>query len=203
MKILYLHWVRLGATGAVVLGVWLGFTWRSHGELTNLLWLSLISLFVHQCEEYLWPGGFPGMINRTLFASSAPDRYPLNPRTSFIVNVYVGWGSYALAALLGARAPWLAIGTVLVSAANFLAHTFVFNIKGETWWNPGQTTAIALFLPITFFVLRALSTNPSVRLIDWGAGAVLGGVLNYFGILKLITLLADAGTPYRFLPPNA
>lgn len=207
MRIFYLHWARLGAVAAVALGAWLALTWRGRGALDDLLWLSLISLFVHQCEEYLWPGGFPRMLNTVLFASATPDRYPLNARTAFMVNVCVGWGSYALAAVLGARAPWLAIATILVSAANFVAHAFVFNIKGRTWWNPGQTTAIVLFVPMTLLVLRALAshpstTRPSTTLMDWLGGIALGAALNYFGILKPITLFADRETPFRFEPPN-
>jgi hypothetical protein len=53
-------------------------------------WLSLISLFLHQAEEYRYPGYFPGMVNLVMFASPQPDRYPLNTNTALIVNVVIG-----------------------------------------------------------------------------------------------------------------
>ena len=118
------HWFDLGILWAVIVS---GFLLTVKLQpLSLLLWISLISLFLHQFEEYRYPGYFPGMVNTVMFGSKKPDRYPLNTNTAFVVNVVVGWLSYFLAALHGAKAMWLAIATILVSAGNFVAHAFIF-----------------------------------------------------------------------------
>lgn len=126
MNFLRLHWFDLGIVFAFVIG---GILLLSDlTPLAWLLWVSLISLFFHQFEEYRYPGYFPGMMNTVIFSSKQPDRYPLNPNTAFIINVFVGWLSYFLAAVFGEKFLWLGIATILVSVGNFIAHTFLFNI---------------------------------------------------------------------------
>lgn len=166
--------------------------------LAFLLWANLISLFLHQSEEYRYPGYFPGMVNSVMFASQQPDRYPLNTNTALIVNVVIGWLTYFLAGVFAEKAIWLGIATTLISAGNFIAHTLLFNMKAKTRYNPGMLTANLLFLPIavSFFVLvinSGLATS-----LDWAIGIPLGIALNYLGILKLIDLLKDKKTSYIF-----
>jgi len=89
MNFMRLHWFDVGLglaflTGGIVL-------LNKLNPLSLLLWGSLVSLFLHQFEEYRYPGYFPGMMNTVLFSSKHPDRYPLNTNTALIVNVYVGW----------------------------------------------------------------------------------------------------------------
>src|SRR5262245_3552537 len=133
MRFLRQHWFDIGAALALAVGIYLLFTPMSPLSLT--LWLNLIALFLHQFEEYRYPGYFPGMMNVVLFASRQPDRYPLNANTALIVNVFVGWLVYVLAAVFGANIVWLGIAVMLVSAGNVVAHTFLFNIKGKSLYN--------------------------------------------------------------------
>jgi hypothetical protein len=204
MNFMRLHWFDVGivlalATAGILLRVKLS-------PLSLLLWISLISLFLHQFEEYRYPGYFPGMMNSVMFSSKQPDRYPLNTNTALIVNIGVGWLAYVLAAILVERAVWLAIAVILVSVGNFIAHTFVFNIKGRTLYNPGMATAIVLFVPISAYFGFLVITNNVATPVDWIVGIVLGIALNLVGILKLIDWLKDENTPYifpeRFLLPS-
>jgi len=199
-----LHWFDIGLgfafiTGGVLLLLKLN-------PLSLLLWISLISLFFHQFEEYRYPGYFPGMMNTVVFSSQQPDRYPLNTNIAFIINVFVGWLSYFLAAVYGEIVLWLGIATIVVSIGNFIAHTFLFNIKGRTLYNSGMFTAIVLFLPVAayfgYFLIQGNLATP----IDWIVGIILGIALNFLGILKLIDWLKDENTRYifpeRFLLPS-
>ncbi len=162
-------------------------------------------MFLHQFEEYRYPGYFPGMMNTVMFSSEQPDRYPLNTNISFIVNVFIGWLSYLLAAVFGEKALWLGIATILVSVGNFIAHTFLFNIKGKTFYNPGMFTAIVLFAPIAVYFGYLLIQGHEAAFLDWLIGIILGIVLNVVGILKMIDWLKDENTEYifpeRFLMP--
>ena len=199
-----LHWFDVGFALAFITS---GIVFLSNlNPLSLLLWLSLISLFLHQFEEYRYPGYFPGMMNTVMFSSKQPDRYPLNTNTAFIINVFIGWLSYLLAALFGERALWLGIATILVSVGNFIAHTFLFNIKGKTFYNPGMFTAIVLFTPIaTYFGFLLVQSNLATP-ADWIVGIILGIIFNVIGILKLIDWLKDENTEYifpkRFLMPT-
>ena len=204
MNFMRLHWFDLGLAFALVTGGILLL--NKSNPLSLLLWVSLVSLFLHQFEEYRYPGYFPGMMNTVMFSSKQPDRYPLNTNTAFIINVFVGWLSYFLAAIFSERVLWLGIATILVSVGNFVAHTFLFNIKGKTFYNPGMLTAIVFFLPIAVYFGYLLIQGDLATPIDWIVGIILGIVLNFIGILKLIDWLKDENTEYifpkRFLLPS-
>ncbi len=204
MNFMRLHWFDLGLGLAFLTG---GFVLlNTFTPVSFVLWLSLISLFLHQFEEYRYPGYFPGMMNSVMFLSQQPDRYPLNSNTAFIVNVFIGWLTYLLAAMFGEKTLWLAIASILVSVGNFVAHTFLFNLKGKTFYNPGMFTAILLFAPISIYFGHLLIQGNLATLADWIVGVILGVALNVIGILKLIDWLKDENTQYifpkRFLLPT-
>jgi hypothetical protein len=196
MNILRMHWFDVGLALAMVIGV--GVLLSRPTGLTLILWLSLIALFVHQFEEYRYPGYFPGMVNAAVYQSHKPERYPLNAHTSLVVNVGVGWLFFVLAAALGERALWLGIATVLVSVGNVVAHTFQFNLTGKTLYNPGMATAVALFVPLAVYFFAQVIRTGAASGADWIVGIALGIVLNYVGILKLIEWLKDENSPYAF-----
>jgi hypothetical protein len=204
MNFLRMHWFDLGLFLAVGVG---GFILVTHPTgLTLLLWLNLIALFFHQFEEYRYPGYFPGMMNVVMFSSQQPDRFPLNPQIALIVNVLVGWLFYFLAAILNQKAIWLGIATMLVSTGNFIAHTFLFNLRGRTRYNPGMLVSILFFLPLFVLFFVRVMQQDAASTLDWVLGIVLGVVLNYVGILKMIEWMKDESTrfifPPRFLLPK-
>nr|WP_293836650.1 HXXEE domain-containing protein [uncultured Arsenicibacter sp.] len=201
MKFLSKHWYDLAGILAVVVLIYL-FQAKGLTTYDYVLWLSLVSLFVHQLEEYRIVGTFPGMVNRAMYNSDLPDRYPLNAKTSVYVNVFVGWLFYFLAALLGAKAVWLGIATILISLGNTVAHTTVFNIKGKTMYNAGLATSWLLFVPCIYFFFKTIHTDHLVTLTDYLIGIPLGIVLNVVGILKLIDWFADKQTTYIFEQRN-
>jgi hypothetical protein len=198
MSFLRRHWFDLGLIFIIPIVIYLFLTWNQNNIIQNLLWISLISLFIHQFEEYRFPGNFPKMMNTVMFKSDTPGKYPLNPNTSLIINVFTGWLTYLLATIFWKQAIWLSIASILVSAGNFIAHTMLFNIKGKTKYNPGMITSILLFLPISVIFFIILIKTNSATLIDWSIGLVLGIILNVFGILKMIDWLKDKNTKYSF-----
>lgn len=204
MNYLRYRWFDLAVILALALSLALYITKPS--GMTLLLWLSLVSLFLHQIEEWRYPGYFPGMLNSAMFNSDMPDRYPLNANSGMIVNVFFGWGSYVLAALFWRQAIWLAIATMMVSIGNIVAHTLIFNIKGKTFYNPGLITSWLFFAPIAYLFFDKAITEHLVAPLDWSMGLALGVTLNYFCVYKMILWLADRNTTYvfpkRFLTPD-
>jgi hypothetical protein len=204
MTFLRHHWFDIGAVLGIIISVCLIACSADISPLHTLMWISLVTLFAHQFEEYRFPGTFPGMLNRVLFNSQSPDRYPLNMQSALVVNVVVGWGSYLLAALFIDQALWLGIGTVLVSLGNTVAHVTLFNIKGKTIYNPGMATSLALFVPVIYVFFDMILASGQASLLDWALGIGLGILLNVIGIIKVIVWMKDENTPYifpeRFLP---
>jgi hypothetical protein len=201
MDLLRNRWPDLGGLLAAVVAIGL---FLAHGlsPYRQLLWVSLITLFLHQLEEYRFPGTFPGMINRAVFHSDAPDRYPLNTNTALIVNAGLGWLLYLLAAIVGQRAVWLGMATILISLGNLLAHTLFFNLRQRSFYNAGMATSWLLFAPCIVLFFRLVHREHLASPTDYGIGIALGIVLNVFGILKMITGLADRNTPYVFAQRN-
>jgi hypothetical protein len=198
VRLLQKHWFDLGGVLGVITLISV-FSLRS--EFSNyqlLMWLSLVSLFIHQMEEYRIPGTFPGMINRVMFHSDWPDRYPLNSNTSLIINVWIGWAIYFLAATTGERFIWLGMSFILVSLGNLIAHTFIFNIKGKTFYNAGLVTSWLFFAPCVFFFFKIIHVENLATISDYFIGVLLGILINFIGVFKLITWLADRNTVFVF-----
>lgn len=198
MNFLRKHWYDLGAFFFVVVLVYI---FIDHYDLTNcqmIMWVSLMTLFIHQLEEYRIPGTFPGMLNSAMYKSITPDRYPLNTNTSFCVNVLVGWTCYLLAALLAEKAIWLGIATIVISLGNTIAHTTLFNIKGSTFYNAGLVTSWLLFLPCSYLFFSIIHQQHLATATDYLIGIPLGIVINIIGILKMIDWMADKNTVYIF-----
>ncbi|MEO8821895.1 MAG: HXXEE domain-containing protein [Ginsengibacter sp.] len=202
MNILRNHWYDLGAILALVV---LFFLFKNYHALTDyelLMWLSLVSLFFHQLEEHRIVGTFPGMMNHVMFHSELPDRYPLNTNTALIVNVLVGWLFYFSAAFFGEKTIWLGIATILVSIGNFIAHTFLFNLKGKTFYNAGMITSWIFFVPCVYFFFKIVYANNLITTADYLIGIPIGIALNVIGVLKMIDWLKDKNTKYIFPQRN-
>lgn len=198
MNLLRKHWYDLGAFLAIAISVYVFINHQAFTNYQRLMWLSLVSLFLHQVEEYRVAGTFPGMVNSIMFNSKMPDRYPLNTNTAFYVNVVIGWTFYFLAAILAEKAIWLGIATILVSFGNTIAHTIIFNFKGKTLYNAGLATSLFLFVPCFYFFISIVYTEHLGTNTDYCIGILLGIILNFVGIFKLINWMADKDTKYIF-----
>jgi len=201
MNLLRKNWYDLGAFFSAIVCV---YVFINHHRLTTyqlLMWLSLVSLFLHQLEEYRIVGTFPGMINCVMFKSKSPDRYPLNTNNSCFINVVLGWTTYFLAAIFAERVVWLGIATMLVSLGNTIAHTIIFNIKGKTFYNAGLATSWLLFVPCLYYFVTILHNNNLATYTDYAIGFTLGLILNIL-VLKLITWTANEHTAYVFYNRN-
>lgn len=201
MRFLSKYWYDIAGGLACIVLLYL-FLSKGLTRYDYVVWLSFVSLCLHQLEEYKIAGTFPGMVNKVMYRSDLPDRYPLNARTAVYVNVFIGWFSYCLAAILGEKAVWLGIATILVSLGNTVAHTTVFNIKGRTFYNAGLATSWLLFAPCIYFFFTTIHKGHLVTFADYLIGVPLGIALNVLGILKMIDWCADRETDYIFAQRN-
>jgi len=193
MRFMERHWFDVGGIAGIALAVVLVVIGSSLSTLSLILWVSLLTLFAHQVEEWRWPGWFPGMLNVVLFRSDDPWRFPLNVRSGLAVNVGVGCLGYLLAALLAERALWLALATILVSVGNCVLHLIVIPIRGRMPYNPGMATSLLLFLPVTVWFL--IVAVPMMSAVDIVVGLIVGLILNVGGVVGLIRLMEDPQAP--------
>ena len=59
MNTLRKHWFDIGGVLGIAILIVLMFVHELLSHYTLLMWLSLVTLFFHQVEEYRWPGTFP------------------------------------------------------------------------------------------------------------------------------------------------
>lgn len=198
MDFLRAHWYDLGGIFGVLVLSLLAFFHRAMAPYEILQWLSLVALFCHQLEEYRVVGTFPGMVNKVMFKSRIPDRYPLNTNTALVINVWLGWTLYLVAAIFGQKLIWLGMAATLVSLGNIAAHTILFNIKGRPLYNAGLVTCWLCFAPCVFYFFQIIHSENLVAPVDYFIGISLGLAINIFGVFKPISWLADRNTTYVF-----
>ena len=202
MNTLRKHWYDIGGVLSILVLSFVSLNFKTLSNYRLLMWLSLVSLFFHQLEEYRISGTFPGMVNTAMYKSDMPDRYPLNTNTSFVVNVIVGWLFYFLAAVFAEKAVWLGLATIVVSTGNTISHTTLFNIKGKTLYNAGLITSWLFFVPCIYFFFSVAYIDHLINMTDYLLGIPLGIALNVIGIIKLIDWMADRNTTYIFEQRN-
>lgn len=201
MNFIRKHWYDIGGLLAVFIVVFM-LQAKNLTTYTYIVWLSLVSLFLHQLEEYRIAGTFPGMVNKIMYNSELPDRFPLNTNTAVYVNVFIGWTFYFLAAIFAEKTVWLGMATIIISLGNVIAHTIVFNIKGSTLYNAGLATSWLLFAPCIYLFFTTVYNQNLATPVDYIIGITLGILLNIIGILKLIDWFADKDTNYIFEQRN-
>ena len=138
MNFLRKHWFDLAGIGVILAAAYLILAWQELSTYRQIMWVSLITLFLHEIEEYRVIGTFPGMFNKVMFKSDIPDRYPINMNTSLVVNVPIAWSIYLLAALVGENAVWLGMASLLISVGNIVIHVFILNIKVKRLFKRGN-----------------------------------------------------------------
>jgi len=92
-----------------------------------LIWLQTPVYFLHQFEEYIYPGGFLAFFNRKNLGSQRSD-FPLTQTMSLWINVPVIFIGFPVSAYLAGRFG-LSFGlwAVYFSVVNGLAHVIIFS----------------------------------------------------------------------------
>ena len=114
-----------------------------------LVWACLPVYFVHQCEEYLWPGGFMAMLSQRFAGKSGADPVVpvLSPREAYWINVGTIWVLFPASAVAAmtispAWGLWVPCFTVL----NGMSH--VIAAIQERRYNPGLAASLFLNIPV-------------------------------------------------------
>ena len=200
MNFIRRHWYDVGLGLALVALTWQAFA-RIEG-LQLILLLNLVVLFLHQYEEYHWPGGFPWIFNEVVKRSSdgPTDRYLLNQNNVAFINI-MAWLFYLVPILLPG-AIWLGLGQILFGlVGQVIFHGIVTNIKLKTWYNPGLAAVLVGHVPLGIWYLAEVTGRGLLQWWDWifallYLGAFTGIVMQLIGF----RLLASTTSPYPFTP---
>ena len=179
MKIIRNNWYYIGA----VLFVCLAYVMVLWGDAMpfnqRLQVLLLMTMLIHQVEEYVLPGGFPMFWN--IASNGEKERfsyYPLDKRNAAIVNVGA-WLAYGAAALLPDLYV-LGIGVAWVGLAQGIVHAIRLNIKARTFYNPGMATVLLLFYPLGIWYVCYVANHFEITALQWILSFVVTFCITFF-----------------------
>ena len=84
------QWPCVGVLAGMAVGGATALTSGKGVRPRTLAAANFAALTVHQFEEYVEPGWFPGQFNRGMVGSDTPENYPLNPNTAMVINKQLG-----------------------------------------------------------------------------------------------------------------
>ncbi len=187
------NWFRIALLAFIAIAYWVLFCGSNLSLVQKLLLASLMSLPLHQFEEYAMPGGGPVVINKVFWGEKENYRnFPGNWNSIMIVNLsaYV----FYILAVAFPEVIWLGLATMLFNLFQVLGHGVEMNIKGKTWYNPGMATSIALFLPISIAYIIQISAKASG--ITWLLAVVALVVMIIVTVILPVQLLKRKDSPY-------
>jgi hypothetical protein len=195
VKRVFRSWPVAGGIAGLALGVWL---LAQPGELSDhpgrYFWLFLALLMLHHFEELAFPGGIQRWLNETIFHSPDPGS-PFTDGRAFVNDVVVGWGGFALAALVGTRLTWLAFVPMFVLWFDALFH--VSYTIGSGRYAPGTLTALVLITPIAFYAVTDFLERDLVSYRAVALAALLGFLADASFFIALRRLAGRRTAPRR------
>lgn len=162
--------------------------------IQKLLLASLMSLPLHQFEEYALPGGGPLVINKVFWGEKVQyQNYPGNWNSIMVVNLsaYI----FYILAIVFPNVIWLGLATMLFNLFQVLGHVFEMNIKGKTWYNPGMATSIILFLPVSIAYIFQIAGKISGS--TWAIALAALIVILIVSVILPVQLLKKKDSPYE------
>lgn len=190
-KWLYENWMKATPFLALYSFILLWLYLRGANYALFLIWLQTPVYWLHEAEEYVWPGGFLDYFNRNTLRSRRGD-YPLDLAGSFWINIPL---VYLLLPLSGiASTLWgveWGLWTAYFSALNALFHVgmfFRFNFR----YNPGLVVSTFVNIPVGIYTAWYLLSHGLVS-----TGANIASIV--FGILAQASMMIYG---FAFLIPK-
>lgn len=157
-------WIHLAA--AVWLATVLTLRWETIQEDPRWLvffWFGLISLALHQFEEYGVPGGFRRWFNRYAFQSDNPA-FPVTKALAQHVNTAGLFVAGPAAAWAGLHEIWAGLAFLYVNALDALFHISATQLGRR--YSPGTATAGLLLLPLACHATWLFVSTGEARPLD-------------------------------------
>lgn len=196
MEFMRNNWFRIGFAAFVAMAFCGVLFLRDMGTVRALLYASMMALFLHQFEEYQFPGGGPVVINRYFYGAdeSLYRHYPGNWNSSMVVNLlsYVFYGL----ALAFPDLTWLGMATMFFNLYQVLGHGIQMNVKMRTWYNPGMATSVLLFLPISVAYIAVTAGGGLIAGVEWLCAVLAFVAMAACCVVGPVQLLKRKDSPY-------
>ncbi len=155
-------------------------------RLLFLLWVQTPIYWLHQFEEYIYPGKFAEFFNHHLLGSDKND-WPLTKTASFWINIPIIFVAFPLSAILaGLLGLGWGIWTVYFSILNAMSHVGMFFRLG---YNPGFVVSLLLNIPVGVYTLIIFFNKGVLTSAEHITGAVIAlliqGSLMVWGLVFL------------------
>ncbi len=191
------QWPRVGAVAAMAIGGATTVFAKRMSKPQLFSALNFGALLVHQYEEYVDPGWFPGQFNQGLAKSSQPRNYPLNQDTALVVNAAFGYPFY-LAPVVFPKTKWLGLAPALFGIAQVLGHGVVFPRRAGDRYSPGFLASFLLHLPLGISYIRALGDEAPLTRSDYAKGALYAVAFAAIGVAGPNLVGRDKDNPHVF-----
>lgn len=202
MNIYRREWPRVAAVQAMALG---GASLLAAGRKQPINTRALavmngMTMCVHQYEEYVDPGYFPGMVNVGIF-KTGPDRadhWPFNPTSAMCANVFFRW--LYVPPMLFPQVKWLGLPPAMLGIAQGVGHVGLMpRLGGAKYpYSPGALTSALLHVPIGINVIRSMRAGGGISSKDWAKSFGVLGAFLVLGVALPNWVLKDKETPYAF-----
>jgi len=160
------YWYALDLIIFVILAGLCAYFWKDINVLQRLVWLNYLALFIHQAEEYGWPGGEPAIMNVVLRHSDLPDRFPLNQFSAMFTNTVWAFVAYFVPFFFP-NVAWLLFMPLIMNIGQFMVHGVMTNLQLRSIYNPGLGAVVFLHLPLTVYGFIYVIQNHLIVGIDW------------------------------------
>lgn len=152
-----------------------------------LIWIQTPVYFLHQSEEYIFPGGFMEFFNTKMLGSKKAD-FPLDEKISFWINGSVIFVAFPISAILATKFGLsFGIWTAYFSVINAVSHVaIVFKHR----YNPGFLVSLLLNIPVGIFTIYYFASHQiisvSAHIISLLIALAVQGTIMFYGfkILK-------------------
>jgi hypothetical protein len=179
MKWLIDNWSKSTIFLAIYLLIMLLCYVMNDNFLLFLIWVQTPIYFLHQFEEYIFPGGFVEFFNTKVLGSNKSD-FPLNKEVSFWINIPIVFIAFPLSAILaGSIDISIGIWTAYFSILNALSHVGMFF---KYRYNPGFVVSIFLNIPVGIFTIYYFISHDTITLYAHLIGLVIA-VLFQLGVM--------------------
>lgn len=201
MKFMRNHWYDLGLIPAAAAAICLIHGWPAMDTLQKLALMNFIAIFLHQFEEYRFPGGEPAITNMASQpdAAASADRYPLNQNNAMVINVIAAYTFY-LFPVLFPHVLWLGLAPVIFGMAQMIVHVFKTPHQiGNRIYSPGAVAVVFGHLPTGICWLYFTISKGMLHWYDAALGAAyLAAFIGGFMLKIGYGVLKQTDSPYFF-----
>ena len=192
------NWYYVGGVIFAAMAILIALFADAIDPMRRIMMALFMCLLLHEFEEYAAPGGFPSAWNAGVSgAGENADRFPLNAKSAFIVNVCCVYPIYILGIVLSG-VHFLSIVIAYMTMAQVLMHGIVMNRKMGTLYNPGVVTAAFVMVPVGIYALWFIGTSFDIPSWYWWAALATCPFIVALTIALPIRACQDENSPHVF-----